>query len=285
MGDKIIAIDGTVINADSEYLKIINEARQKKAKGVELTIKSGNSDPRRIQLDFGGYDLNPPLRGKLVSDEIGLIELPQFGASLTDPKKAQEVSNEYAEKVQALIRELDQKNLIGWIIDLRQNNGGNMWPMLAGIGPILGEGEVGAFVSATGTNNWGYRDGKSVYDKEVVSSVASPYKVKKGDLPVAILTDFITASSAEAIVIAFKGRNKTRYFGMATGGLPTANTPFKLSDGAVLNLTVAVDADRTGKTYDTKIPPDTEVKTNWATYGTDDDDVIKIAIQWLRSQK
>lgn len=104
-------------------------------------------------------------------------------------------------------------------------------------------------------------------------------------MPVVVLTDEITASSAEAIVIAFKGRPKTHFIGMPTRGLPTANQPFRLSDGAVLNLTTAIEADRTGKTYDTKILPDTEVKTDWELYGTDGDTAIKAAVKWLRSQK
>jgi hypothetical protein len=31
-------------------------------------------------------------------------------------------------------------------VDLRGNGGGNMWPMLAGVGPVLGEGIVGWIV-------------------------------------------------------------------------------------------------------------------------------------------
>jgi C-terminal processing protease CtpA/Prc len=67
--------------------------------------------------------------------------------------------------------------------------------------------------------------------------------------------------------------------------VPTANQPFKLSDGAVLNLTTAFEADRTGKQYDNKIPPDTEIKTNWLLYGTPEDPVIKAALIWLKSQQ
>jgi carboxyl-terminal processing protease len=160
-----------------------------------------------------------------------------------------------------------------------------MWPMLAGVGPILGEGEVGSFVSAQGSSMWTYRDGQSMIDQIVLSKVDQPYKIKNENLPVAILTDEFTASSAEAVVIAFKGRNKTRSFGMPTRGIPTANQPFKLRDGAVLNLTVAVDADRTGKHYDSEIPPDVEVKTIWTLYGTDEDPVLKAAAIWLKDQQ
>jgi len=123
--------------------------------------------------------------------------------------------------------------------------------MLAGIGPILGEGDVGGFVSAGGSSTWSYQDGKATINRNVVAKVATPYRVKSENLPVVVLTDEITASSGEAVVIAFKGRPKTNFIGMPTRGLPTANQPFKLSDGAVLNLTTAIEADRMGKTYDT----------------------------------
>jgi len=283
--DKILAIDGTTLNSDSDYFSIISEAKKKSAKGVEVTMQRGAAEPRKIKLEFGEFDLNLPLQGKVVAESVGLIVLPGFGASLTDQKKALAEANQFAERVHALIRELDQKNLRGWILDLRLNGGGNMWPMLAGVGPILGEGEVGGFVAARGSSKWSYQDGKSMINQSVVSQVDAPYKVKNADLPIAILTDDFTASSAEAVVIAFKGRPKTHFFGMPTRGIPTANSPFKLSDGAIINLTVAVDADRTGKSYDSKIPPDTEIKTIWAQYGTDDDPVLKVAASWIKNQK
>jgi C-terminal processing protease CtpA/Prc len=49
----------------------------------------------------------------------------------------------YATKVQSVIADLVSKKPCGWIVDLRGNGGGNIWAMLAGVGPILGEGELG----------------------------------------------------------------------------------------------------------------------------------------------
>ena len=43
----------------------------------------------------------------------------------------------------------------GWIIDLRGNGGGNMYPMLAGLKPFLGDTVLGAFVGPDKTRaNW-----------------------------------------------------------------------------------------------------------------------------------
>src|SRR6201999_3259590 len=82
-------------------------------------------------------------------------------------------------------------------------------------------------------------------------SLQSPSKA-----PVAILVDSSTASSAEAITIAFHGRPNTRFFGTRTAGNSTAVQPFKLDDGAEIYLTTAIDADRTGKPFPDGFTPD-----------------------------
>jgi hypothetical protein len=41
------------------------------------------------------------------------------------------------------------------VVDLRSNSGGNMWPMIAGIGPVVGEGHLGAFSAPTPTRRGG----------------------------------------------------------------------------------------------------------------------------------
>ena len=38
---------------------------------------------------------------------------------------------------------------------LRGNGGGNMWPMIAGVGPLLGEGPLGYFIGPIGIENRG----------------------------------------------------------------------------------------------------------------------------------
>jgi hypothetical protein len=55
------------------------------------------------------------------------------------------------DSTQAMIRAVDTADAeppCGWIVDLRNNGGGNMYPMVAGVGPILGEGVAGYFLIA-----------------------------------------------------------------------------------------------------------------------------------------
>ena len=69
---------------------------------------------------------------------------------------------QFAVSVQAQIRAADNDRVVGWLVDLRGNRGGNLWPMLAGIGPVLGDGLAGAFIDPDGNvTHWGYAAGAS----------------------------------------------------------------------------------------------------------------------------
>jgi carboxyl-terminal processing protease len=193
----------------------------------------------------------------------------------------------YAADVRRILTDLSAQSPKGWIIDLRGNTGGNMWPMLTGIGPILGDGIVGSFVAADGNMTWFYQDGKTGTRNpaglETVSLTLDDAPVLMApSAPVAVLVDSSTASSAEAITIAFHGRPETRFFGTRTAGKSTAVQPFKLDDGAELYLTTAIDADRTGKPYPNGFTPDEIIPFNGSTMPqTSNDPVVLAAQNWL----
>jgi hypothetical protein len=68
----------------------------------------------------------------------------------------------FADGIQNPIMAADRDDLAGWTVDLRGNGGGNLWPMLAGVGPVLGEGIVGYFVDPQGVESiWEYRNSVS----------------------------------------------------------------------------------------------------------------------------
>ena len=101
-------------------------------------------------------------------------------------------------------------------------------------------------------------------------------------MPVAVLVDSSTASSAEAITIAFHGRPDSRFFGTHTAGKSTAVQPFKLDDGAELYLTTAIDADRSGKSYPDGFTPDQIVSVSGSSMPQESNDIVIQAAQtWL----
>ncbi len=110
----------------------------------------------------------------------------------------------------------------------------------------------------------------------VAQRVDAPYRLLRDRPKVAVLTDNGIASSGEATFIAFKKRPNSRSFGSATCGLSTANRGFALSDGALLNLTVSVMADRTKTPYGDSVQPDEVV--------ADQLQAEQRAMAWLRAE-
>ena len=181
-----------------------------------------------------------------------------------------------------LLDQIDDGTLRGCIVDLRRNTGGSVWPMLAGIGPLAGDGQLGAFASAGGAADWTYDAARGLATSAgyELAKIAKPHRLR-ADLPVAVLTSPLTAAAAEAIVVAFAGRARTRRFGEGTRGLPTSNTQIPLADGALLVVTVTVHADRSGTRYDDVIPPDQTIVIDWTRFGAAGDPVLAAACKWL----
>lgn len=202
----------------------------------------------------------PAPKGRRVRSDLGYIRVPGFGGP--DP-------DAFAEAIRRSIREADGPEVCGWVVDVRGNGGGDMWPMLNGIAPILGDGVVGYFVPPEGGRTpW-------VVDRRA----ARAHRLARPDPPVAVLHDHVTASSGEAVVVAFRGRRNTRSFGHPTRGLSTANASIRLPDGATMLLTVSVLADRDGNPYGSRITPDDGFPEL-----TSQEEVLTSAVRWLQSQ-
>ena len=180
----------------------------------------------------------------------------------------------FAVSMQNRIRASDSAAVQGWIVDLRGNSGGSMWPMIAGVGPILGEGTVGAFIDPNDlVTLWAYADGASLLGGTAKVQVPAPCQLRRRDPRVAVLIDCRVASSGEATAISFVGRPDTRFFGTPTRGLSTTNSGFLLSDGATLALTTGFMADRNLVKYARPVMPDEIISSS--------DQVAERSIEWL----
>lgn len=138
------------------------------------------------------------------------------------------------------------------VVDLRGNDGGDMGPMYAGLSPLLPDGTALSFVSRMTTSD-------VVIDGNSVTGGGTPTTTSGGKLniPVAVLTDDETASSAEATLLAFRGLDNVRTFGEPTAGYASANVVLDYPDGRSLMLTTAKDKARTGEEFaEDPIAPD-----------------------------
>jgi C-terminal processing protease CtpA/Prc len=210
---------------------------------------------------------------------LAYVSVPSFAGGTP----AQQV--EFAEKLQDEIRAADGAEVCGWVVDLRQNTGGNLWPMLAGLGPLLGEGELAASVYPDGRRVpvW-HRDGQAGLGDYTQLRVRSPYRVDAG-VPAAVLLGPATASSAEILAVALRSRAGARSFGAPTRGLSAGNRIFSLADGASLVLTVAATTDTDGRFYAGPLVPDEVVAAAGLRRQpeTAADATLAAAVSWLEA--
>lgn len=216
----------------------------------------------------------PVLQDEAVPEGIGYIRV-RYCMGTPAQKQA------YTDALLNDIRQRDKDCLKGWIVDLRGNFGGDMTPMLLGAGPLLGNGCDGivGYTAYPGARivPWEYKEGKIYYGGIIDSTITTEkYNLKKPFPYVAVLTDTLTASSGEAVTVAFNGRSKCRSFGQHTYGVPTANEKFVFSDGSHILLTVGLFTNRLGKSYDSPVHPSKE---------TDQAQTLREAIKWIEEQQ
>ena len=195
-----------------------------------------------------------------LNGDIAVIKLPDFLGTA-------EAGRKYAKVAEDFIHE-NRDKIKGVVLDLRGNTGGDMGPMATAVSSLLPDGELMYYhyrsydVPVTlkdGVINNAGTGGKSLYPDE------------KLNVPVAILTDGMTASSGEALTLCFRGLENVKTFGAPTAGYTSVNMLYSLYDGAQLYLTVAFDKARTGEVFEeTPIEPDVAT-----------DSPLEAALEWL----
>lgn len=225
----------------------ILEAAAKTAGGKHSFLQTPAE--RDAEADSVNGTENAPQMPKVqIDDGIMTIRLPAFSGSADEGQR-------YAETVTKEIKE-SADSIEGVILDLRGNIGGDMGPMLAAVSPLLPDGELLHFAFKEKAVPVMLQDG-------AISGGGMPVSVEafKVHVPVAVLTDEWTASSAEAVLLAFRGLDYVKTFGGATAGYASCNNLYYLYDGAVLALTIGCDVARTGEVFcEEPVEPDVITK-------------------------
>ncbi|HNE29257.1 MAG TPA: S41 family peptidase [Saprospiraceae bacterium] len=216
-----------------------------------------------------------PARAVLLSDSVGYLRLP--GLSTGD-------NLQMAAEIRWHVNRLIDQGARCWIIDLRGNGGGNIFPMLEGIGPLLGDGPIGSHRDPVERSEfpWSIRDGNFFYGEYEAVHLPNTMNVPK-NARVAVLTSRYTASSGEMVAICFKTRPNTRFFGEKTGGMITITNWVQPCEDLTLTLAAAYCADRTGRIYREYVDVD-ETVPFLITEEPNDDPAIKQALSWLKQR-
>jgi carboxyl-terminal processing protease len=224
-------------------------------------------------------DLVGEIKGEWIQDSIAYLTVPWI--STTDSFLCERI----ADSLQATIARLDTRNISHWIIDLRNNSGGNCWPMLAGVGPLLGDGVYGYFVANDERIPIWYNDGSALQGRHVRCRVSEDhgYRIRSAHKSIVVLTGRRTVSAGEIVALAFKGREQTCLIGQPTAGFTTANATYSLSDRSMLVLTVCQEADYTGRVCDGRIQPDKYIAAE-TNAGPEADPARSAALAWLQTK-
>lgn len=221
--------------------------------------------------DFG-------IRSAIVSGKA-YLDVPGFSG--THPAR----TNAFVAELKGRIRAMAEGKPCGWILDLRHNTGGNMYPMLDGLVPLFGDGTLGYFIGHDSKYPWFVKGGLTLPGGYPSShnDERSTFLVEEGKAAVAVLTGPRTASSGEAVAVSFRGRPNSRTFGKPTAGQSSGNRGVRMSDGAMLLIMTALFADRTGSTYGDTLHPDEFVSGDAKDSPLDADPVVNAASRWLNS--
>jgi len=182
------------------------------------------------------------------------------------------------------ICDLETRQPRGWVLDLRLNTGGNVYPMLSGLGELLGDGVVAWSVDARGqrTMTWQISQGVLHLDAYRASTLAPTCPTIRRSVRIAVLIGPVTMSSGQLTAIALRGDPRVRLFGDSTAdGYATSLQWHQVSPRLAINLAEARFADRTGYIHPDVVHPDEVVRGIWRFDDLASDAVVQAAMAWL----
>lgn len=164
------------------------------------------------------------------------------------------------------------------VIDLSAQRGGNAWPPMVTLRPLLSDQNTARFVTRSGDRQPLFTmQGMAHLNDAHASGLDNPLSRFKGQ-PIAFIIARSTASAGEMLSIALLGE-KGSSFGWSTAGLTTANRSFPMPDEAHLLLSVSRYALADAAPIRGVIAP-----MRPAEAGATQDEVLRTAASWAASQ-
>src|SRR6201987_152453 len=211
-GDVIFSID-----KEPTYDLTLHEAEQKlrgaAGSEVELTLRRGNSGPIDVQIRREPFKLQT-VAGRLEGGNIGYLRVAGFDGTT---QKA------LSDTVQDL-RQRTGNKVIGFILDLRNNPGGNFDAAVATADALIDTGDIVVV------------KGRQHAATKRVS--ATPGDLAKG-LPLVALINGGTAREAELVVGALQDNHRAVTLGTKSFGESSIENVIPLGSGGAIRLTTA----------------------------------------------
>ena len=232
--DKILSIDNVSTKGMNieDAVKLIRGQRGTKVK-LEI-LRNGNSFYKslareKIEIKTVSSKINKTRNGLL----IGYVRLKQFNANASKEMKD-------------TLRNLETKNVSGYILDLRSNPGGLSEASIDISRQFIDKGIIGSTLTKEGLKETKRAKGNALTKK-----------------PLIVLVNEGSASASEIVSGAIRDNNRGKLVGKKTFGKGLVQSMRTLVDGSGLTVTIAKYLTPKGKDINKfGITPDIEVKMN-----------------------
>ena len=226
VGDQLLEINGTDVRGAS-LTSVIALIRGDIGKKIELLV---SRDEKMILASLSTEKVAlSTVQANQVSSSIALIEIASF-------------SRGTAQEVEDSLKQLNYES--GIILDLRNNPGGLIDEAVRTVQLFIGNGVIVSY---------------QVNGAEKLYKASNPNPIS---VPIVLLINRNTASSAEIVASAFQDRNRGVVLGERSYGKGSVQEIVTLDDGSKLELTVALFVTPSGRIIDeVGVIPDLEVST------------------------
>jgi carboxyl-terminal processing protease len=205
--DVILEVDGVPVGGTSTS-DVVEKIRGKAGTPVELTVRAGDDGkPRTVTITRGEVEIDAVSSTIVPGTTTGFLRIEQF-------------SNGVADDVRTALEQLRKDGADRLILDLRGNPGGYVGEAVGVASQFLTSGTVYVERNAQG---------------EEKATPVSP-DGKWTDLPVIVLVDEGSASSAEIVAGALQDNDRAKVVGATTFGTGTVLGEYALEDGSALRI-------------------------------------------------
>jgi carboxyl-terminal processing protease len=208
-GDVVVAVDGESVR-DEDLSEVVEKIRGPEGTEVELTVLRGDGE-REFDLERAEIETPVASWALIPGSDVVHVHLTSF-------------SNDSAEKLWQAFEEARAAGARRFILDLRDNPGGDLAQAEEMAGHFLEPGSV-------------------IYIRRNASGEREEIKVKGDadytDAPIVVLVNEGTASSSEILAGALRDNDRAPVIGETTFGTGTLLDEFVLTDGSAILLGVA----------------------------------------------
>lgn len=229
-GELILSVDGTRVDRSTTD-ELIRLVRGEPGTPVDLRIRGRDGAERDVTITRAKIAVPAASWAFVPGTRIAVIRLAQFSAGA-------------GKEIQDAARAAVSAEANAVILDLRGNPGGLLNEAVAVAGTFLEDGTVYRFED---------RDGEG-------EAVPARGDAIIPDLPMVVLVDYGSASSAEIVAAALRDNGRARVIGQTTYGTGTVLNVFPLSDGSAIRLGVQKWLTPEGEdVFETGLAPDISI--------------------------